>query len=82
MNFNAVSQNVIVNDAKIHNDASVDISSDGRFLVTFLPARMVNLFLNTLSKIRSRLYNFFVKLSRASALASGYSVCTLHLNVA
>jgi activator-of-BECN1-regulated-autophagy protein 1 len=29
--------NVVVPESKIHNDASVDVSSDGRFLVTLVP---------------------------------------------
>ena len=32
--------NVIVPEAKIHNDASVDISEDGSILVTLVPATM------------------------------------------
>ena len=29
--------NVVVPESKIHNDASVDVSADGRFLVTLVP---------------------------------------------
>lgn len=31
------SANVVVRESKIHNDASVDVSVDGRFLVTLIP---------------------------------------------
>jgi hypothetical protein len=30
-------KNVVVAECKIHNDASVDVSNDGRLLVTLLP---------------------------------------------
>jgi activator-of-BECN1-regulated-autophagy protein 1 len=29
--------NIVVPESKIHNDASVDVSADGRFLVTLVP---------------------------------------------
>jgi activator-of-BECN1-regulated-autophagy protein 1 len=32
--------NIVVREAKIHNDASVDISSDGRLLVTLVPSNL------------------------------------------
>ena len=32
--------NLVVNEAKIHNDASVDISEDGSILVTLIPSNM------------------------------------------
>lgn len=31
-------KNVVVSECKIHNDASVDIASDGTILVTLLPS--------------------------------------------
>lgn len=31
------SANIVVRESKIHNDASVDVSPDGRFLVTLIP---------------------------------------------
>lgn len=34
----AAVKNVVVSECKIHNDASVDISSDGTILVTLLPS--------------------------------------------
>ena len=33
-------KNVIVKEAKIHNDASVDISEDGTLLVTLVPSNL------------------------------------------
>jgi activator-of-BECN1-regulated-autophagy protein 1 len=33
-------KNVIVKEAKIHNDASVDISEDGTILVTLVPSNL------------------------------------------
>ena len=32
--------NIVVREAKIHNDASVDISEDGRLLVTLVPSNL------------------------------------------
>ena len=32
--------NLVVREAKIHNDASVDISADGTFLVTLVPSNL------------------------------------------
>lgn len=45
MNFYiAANINVVVQKCKIHNDASIDISRDGRLLVALLPAqRMRNI---------------------------------------
>lgn len=34
----AALKNVVVSDCKIHNDASVDIATDGTILVTLLPS--------------------------------------------
>ena len=34
--------NVVVRESKIHNDASVDVSSDGRFLVTLIPCNSLS----------------------------------------
>ena len=34
------SSNLVVNEARIHNDASVDISEDGSILVTLIPSNM------------------------------------------
>lgn len=31
-------KNVVVSECKIHNDASVDVASDGSMLVTLLPS--------------------------------------------
>jgi hypothetical protein len=32
--------NIVVREAKIHNDASVDVSEDGRLLVTLVPSNL------------------------------------------
>lgn len=34
--------NIVVSECKIHNDASVDIASDGSMLVTLLPGGYLN----------------------------------------
>lgn len=31
-------KNIVVSECKIHNDASVDVASDGSILVTLLPS--------------------------------------------
>lgn len=35
-------KNIVVSECKIHNDASVDIASDGSMLVTLLPGGYLN----------------------------------------
>ncbi|XP_076687197.1 uncharacterized protein LOC143378926 isoform X3 [Andrena cerasifolii] len=35
-------KNIIVRECKIHNDASIDISSDGKLLATLLPSSRIN----------------------------------------
>lgn len=35
-------KNVVVRECKIHNDACIDISSDGKLLTTFLPSGRIN----------------------------------------
>ncbi|KAG7209033.1 hypothetical protein KM043_015197 [Ampulex compressa] len=36
-------KNVVVRECKIHNDASIDISSDGKLLATVLPSSRINI---------------------------------------
>ena len=45
--------NVVVPESKIHNDASVDVSSDGRFLVTLVPCTSLT------GALISKLFLFF-----------------------
>lgn len=35
-------KNIVVSECKIHNDASVDIATDGTMLVTLLPGGYLN----------------------------------------
>lgn len=35
-------KNIVVRECKIHNDASIDISSDGKLLTTLLPSGRIN----------------------------------------
>lgn len=39
--FVSAEKNLIVSECKIHNDASVDVSKDGKLLVTLLPAARI-----------------------------------------
>lgn len=36
-------KNIVVGECKIHNDASVDLSKDGRLLVALLPSGRVSM---------------------------------------
>lgn len=41
--FNIAKKNVVVRKCKIHNDASIDISSDGKYLATLMPTEGISL---------------------------------------
>jgi len=49
-NFSA-EKNVVVRECKIHNDASIDISTDGKLLATLLQSGRINV-TTTLGKQR------------------------------
>jgi hypothetical protein len=82
--------NIVVREAKIHNDASVDISSDGRLLVTLVPSNLpmttlVGLYSlekdtrgQVLATYRSVVLMFFVLILH-QCCGSGFAWISIHL---
>lgn len=76
--------NVVVPESKIHNDASVDVSGDGRFLVTLVPCTsltgaLISNYCFTVLSVRVEVgyshFNFFLRLGLHSLEPSSLGDC-------